>query len=199
MNRNPDQAGAKRPLAQDSFGKRMPPLPKGRWRRACEPTEGYGAERRESLSNSESPSHGACGRRAATAPFRQGGQLARLCVGILAPALLLAALVWFLRGGHLICVFHELTGYYCPGCGSGRALRALLHGSFAEAFGYNALFLLLGVPCGVLLVREYLRFVFPGLGLRKAALPAWCGPAALALILLFWLLRNLPGFAFLAP
>ena len=63
----------------------------------------------------------------------------------------------------------------------------------------KALFLLLGVPCGVLLVREYLRFVFPGLGLRKAALPAWCGPAALALILLFWLLRNLPGFAFLAP
>ena len=96
-------------------------------------------------------------------------------------------------------MFHELTGYYCPGCGSGRALRALLRGSFAEAFGYNALFPLLGVPCGVLLVREYLRFVFPGLGLRKAALPAWFGPAALALILLFWLLRNLPGFAFLAP
>ena len=127
------------------------------------------------------------------------GRAARLFVGVLAPALLLAALVWFLRGGHLICVFHELTGYYCPGCGSGRALRALLHGSFAEAFGYNALFLLLGVPCGVLLGWEYLRFVFPGLGLRKAALPAWCGPAALALILLFWLLRNLPGFAFLAP
>ena len=136
-------------------------------------------------------------RRAADPSRASGGR--RLLIGLLAPALLLAALVWFSRGGHLLCVFYELTGLYCPGCGSGRALRALLRGALGRALGFNALFVLLGLPCGALLVREYLRFVFPGIPLRRLTLPAWAGRGALALILAFWLLRNLPAFAFLAP
>jgi len=127
------------------------------------------------------------------------GKAARLLVGVLAPALVLLGLVWFLHGGHLLCVFYELTGLWCPGCGSGRAFRALLRGELLRALGHNAAFVLLGLPCGVLLAREYLRFVFPGLGLRKLALHARVGPAALAILLIFWLLRNLPAFAFLAP
>ena len=114
---------------------------------------------------------------------------------------MLAVLVcrWLLRGGGLLCLFHELTGLYCPGCGSGRAALALLHGHLWEALRHNPLLFLLGVPCGVLLAREYLRFVFPGLGLRKPVLPAWAGDAALGLILAFWLLRNLPGVTLLGP
>ena len=125
--------------------------------------------------------------------------LKRLAVGIAAPALLILGLVWFRRGGHLLCVFYELTGLYCPGCGSGRAARALLRGAFPAAFGHNALAFLLGLPCAGMLLREYLRLVFPGLGWKPARLPAWAGKTALALILTFWLLRNLPIFAFLAP
>ena len=123
----------------------------------------------------------------------------RLAVGIAAPALLILGLVWFRRGGHLLCPLYELTGLYCPGCGSGRAAQALLRGDLAAAFGHNALAFLLGLPCAVLLVWEYLRFVFPGLHLKKPVLPRWAGSAALALIMGFWLLRNLPGFTFLAP
>ncbi len=37
-----------------------------------------------------------------------------------------------------VCVFHYITGFDCPGCGTARALHAALHGRFAEAFGYNA-------------------------------------------------------------
>ena len=123
----------------------------------------------------------------------------RAFVGILAPALVVLVCRWLLRGGGLLCLVHELTGLYCPGCGSGRAALALLHGHLWEALGHNPLLFLLGVPCGVLLAREYLRFVFPGLGLRKPVLPAWAGDAALGLILVFWLLRNLPGVTFLGP
>ena len=36
------------------------------------------------------------------------------------------------------CVVKVLTGYDCPGCGSQRALHALLHGNLAEAWHYNA-------------------------------------------------------------
>lgn len=36
------------------------------------------------------------------------------------------------------CIFHFVTGFDCPGCGSQRALFSLLHGDFAAAFRYNA-------------------------------------------------------------
>ena len=121
-----------------------------------------------------------------------------MLVGALAPALVLLVCCRF-RPGILFCPFYELTGLYCPGCGSGRALTALLHGHVREAPGHNPLLFLLGVPCGVLFARAYLRFVFPGLGLRKTVLPVWTGYAALGLILAFWLLRNLPGVTFLGP
>ena len=32
------------------------------------------------------------------------------------------------------CLFHELTGWYCPGCGTCRAVRAFVHGEFREMF-----------------------------------------------------------------
>ena len=131
-----------------------------------------------------------------TAPLSARG---RLLLGFGAPALLGLGLWWLRRGGHLFCVFYELTGLYCPGCGSGRAAQALLRGDLAAAFGHNALAFLLGLPCAGLLLREYLRLVFPGLGWKPARLPARAGNAALVLILVFWLLRNLPIFAFLAP
>ncbi len=37
------------------------------------------------------------------------------------------------------CPFYALTGWECPGCGSQRALHALLHGHPGEAFGHNPL------------------------------------------------------------
>ena len=120
-------------------------------------------------------------------------------VGIAAPALILSACRWLLRGRGLLCWFYELTGLYCPGCGSGRAAIALLHGRVLQALSHNALLFLLGIPCGALLVYEYLRFVFPGLRLKKFELPVWTARLALGLIIMFWVLRNIPGFEILAP
>lgn len=39
------------------------------------------------------------------------------------------------------CSFKMLTGLSCPGCGSQRALHSLLNGHLAEAFRFNALFI----------------------------------------------------------
>ena len=125
--------------------------------------------------------------------------LSRVLVGVTAPAFVLLASRWLLRGGGLLCLFYELTGLYCPGCGSGRAVIALLRGHVLEALSHNALFLIPGVPCGLLLAWEYLRFVFPGLGLKKIELPIWTARLALGMTAVFWLLRNLPGFEVLAP
>lgn len=35
------------------------------------------------------------------------------------------------------CLFHTVTGLDCPGCGSQRAISALLNGHFSEAWHFN--------------------------------------------------------------
>lgn len=52
------------------------------------------------------------------------------------------------------CMVHELTGWNCPGCGSQRMLHAILHGNIAEAWHYNALFVIL-IP--ILIPMTYLE------------------------------------------
>ena len=41
------------------------------------------------------------------------------------------------------CPVYHYLHVYCPGCGSTRALAALLHGRLAEAMHYNPLFVVL--------------------------------------------------------
>jgi hypothetical protein len=38
-----------------------------------------------------------------------------------------------------VCAFHKLTGLWCPGCGSLRAMHQLLHGRLVDAFRFNPL------------------------------------------------------------
>lgn len=87
------------------------------------------------------------------------------------------------------CVFLSLTGYKCPGCGSQRAIHALLHGDVAAAFGYNAL-MLVSIPwIALCLYAEAQRTRNPRLYVRlNAPLLIWL---FLAMVLIWWLLRNI--------
>jgi len=61
------------------------------------------------------------------------------------------------------CLFRQVTGLECPGCGSQRAIHALLHGRVAEAWSYNAL-LLMEIPLiGLLVAAQPLRHRYPRL------------------------------------
>jgi hypothetical protein len=94
------------------------------------------------------------------------------------------------------CVFHDLTGLYCPGCGITRALHALVHFDLQRAFAMNAFFVL-SLP---LLAAMALQATT-----RRALLPAalqrivFDGRWWIGALLIFGLLRNLPAFARLAP
>lgn len=124
----------------------------------------------------------------------------RGCIGLCLPLLAILAFVYIKWVGiGMICLFYELTGLYYPGCGSGRAVTALLQGKVGTAFSANILLFLLGIPSAAVFIHEYLRLVFPKLGLRPVYIPQWAVRLCLGLILAFWVLRNIPAFSFLAP
>ena len=97
------------------------------------------------------------------------------------------------------CPFHLATGLFCPGCGSGRAVHALVHGEWARALGLNPLLVLL-LPFGL----AWLGWtVWRGLGrgLPAAGFPRPVAMILLVLVSVYWGLRNLPWWPFvlLAP
>ncbi len=92
-----------------------------------------------------------------------------------------------------LCPLHELTGLWCPFCGSTRAAHALIHAQPATAVHDNALFVL-ALPVLALLWGRWLLSAEPARPLPRPVV--W---AAIALILAFGVVRNLPQVGWLAP
>ena len=62
----------------------------------------------------------------------------RVELGLLLAGLVAAALMPTLP--HVpLCFYHAITGHDCPGCGTTRAVFAILHGRFAAAASVNLL------------------------------------------------------------
>ena len=92
----------------------------------------------------------------------------------------------------LSCPFKYATGYSCPGCGSQRAIHQLAHGNLGSAFGFNPL-MVLSIP-----------LVLYGLGTKawnylystdyrvKLFYSIFFIYTYFIIVLLFWILRNLP-------
>jgi hypothetical protein len=100
-------------------------------------------------------------------------------------------------GHYPTCPFLLLTGHWCPGCGSLRAVHALAHGDLGEALARNPLAVAL-LPLAVVLWGLWVRRRLTGRP-RTWAAPGWAIWALLAVVLVFWVLRNLSGFGWLAP
>ncbi len=88
------------------------------------------------------------------------------------------------------CVFHEVTGLYCPGCGMTRAALSAFELDFEQALRFNVLPAVL-IPLGI-------AYAWANRKKRKRASYVLIG-AMLALTLLFGVLRNIPPFDWLAP
>lgn len=135
---------------------------------------------------------------ASRAPFRRWLQPGG-AVAVLGAATVYTAVRNPYEGGAFpSCIFLEATGWYCPGCGGLRAAHELLHGDIAASLAMNPLVLLLVIP---LVVGAMAWWTARVAGLKVPALSmttaqAWVLPAFLGL---FWVVRNLPGFEFLAP
>lgn len=98
------------------------------------------------------------------------------------------------------CPLLWLTGYYCPGCGSLRALHHLFHGDVPSAFAFNPL-AVLALPFLFYGAASRATFLMRGRYLPRVFLPPWTIWALASLVILFGILRNLPVYPFdmLAP
>ncbi|SHF51583.1 Protein of unknown function [Mariniphaga anaerophila] len=98
------------------------------------------------------------------------------------------------------CPFYSLTGFYCPGCGSQRAIHSLLHLNLAGVVQSNLLFIPAVLTIGYHFLHKILNrklgWNLPNIFYLKNT--PW---VILAIILLFWVLRNISEFPFseLAP
>lgn len=98
------------------------------------------------------------------------------------------------------CPFYLLTGRHCPGCGTLRALHQLLNGHLLMAFGLNPL-AMLALPFIGYAFLSSLALAVRGQRLPTVFIPAGGIWTLLAVIILFWILRNIPvyPFSWLAP
>ena len=122
-------------------------------------------------------------------------------VVVAATVLGIAAVVFFFDPAtHKIypaCQFHRLTGLNCPGCGMTRAFYTLLHINFSVALRNNALFVF--AVMGLAIRGAWFGVkIFRGQTTGEYFPVKWLWPL-LAVALMFAVLRNLPGFAFLSP
>ena len=124
-------------------------------------------------------------------------------LGLAAVVLAGATLLHFVDPGesdnpYPTCPWLMITGTFCPGCGTMRAVALLTHLDVAGALGMNLLLMLM-LPY---LAHTYVAWLIGTLrprGRPTRPTPTWFVGAILASFVVFWIARNLPWFSFLAP
>jgi len=118
----------------------------------------------------------------------------------------LGALLYFLidaRHTHFFphCPFNTLTGLYCPGCGSQRAISSLLHGDVMQAIGFNVL-MVASLPVLVYAAGVNVYNAFAAKPVQQQVFySTWFVRILLFTVVFFWIARNVPVYPFnlLAP
>jgi hypothetical protein len=104
-------------------------------------------------------------------------------------------------GHYPTCPFLAMTGYWCPGCGSLRAIHALAVGDPVTAVDRNPLLLALLPLLALAWLGWGLRVLGKPLGNRihPTRVPVAAVWAAFAVVMAFWVARNIPGWTWLSP
>lgn len=125
-------------------------------------------------------------------------------LGLLVIGIVLAILYYFVNPSESIlfpkCPLYATTGIHCPGCGSQRAFHELLKFNFLGVLNQNMLFVF-----GMLTIGYH--FLIKGLNhfFNKSYYNYLNHPKTpliiLGVVLVFWILRNIPiaPFNYLAP
>ena len=96
----------------------------------------------------------------------------------------------------LPCVFYSLTGFYCPGCGAGRAGYSLLHGRFLDAFCYNPVMTVLLPLLALYVAARAIDWAITGGDHIDQKISVKFVAGILIFVLLFGIVRNIPVYPF---
>ena len=97
--------------------------------------------------------------------------------------------------GSPVCPLHAMTGLWCPGCGLTRAMVRLAHG---DPYGAIRMNLLSPIVAGLLL-WAVVSWIIGTRFLQPSALPGWFWRGTTLLLVVFGIVRNVPGLWFLRP
>ena len=90
------------------------------------------------------------------------------------------------------CVFHQMTGLWCPGCGLTRGTYQLLHGHLGAALGYN-IFTPLALAAIVVAWFSWLRVSWGAAPIHVPSPVTRLATIALPVLIVgYGVLRNLP-------
>lgn len=128
--------------------------------------------------------------------------------------MIMAAILLILLAGTLFLYYHNpkgelklacpvrfLTGYYCPGCGAGRACYALLHGQLYQAFRYNPLLVIILPWLAVYYTICGIQWLVYGKESVSIHIPEQIPMTVLVISLIYGVVRNMEVYPFilLAP
>ena len=118
-----------------------------------------------------------------------------ICVSVLFMAVLLMLITGMLgiRLADLMpgCLFLQLTGYYCPGCGGTRAVMSLFQGDFLHSLLYHPVVLYTAIVVGWYVLSHTIELVSKekyAIGMRYRDCYLYL---AVAVVLVNWIIKNL--------
>lgn len=110
---------------------------------------------------------------------------------------ILSSLTGFRLGDYMMpCIFHLITGLYCPGCGGTRACWYLLHGDVLRSFIYHPFVVYSAVICGWFLISQTIERASRHrihIGMRYRDIYLWI---AVAIVVLNFVVKNVAIVAF---
>lgn len=101
------------------------------------------------------------------------------------------------------CIFHSITGFYCPGCGITRAIKAALKGDFYSSFRNN---ILLYTIIPLIFIIQFFNSGFmkkykkiDEFNKKHKKIYNWIIVVLLIITIIYGVLRNFPEFWLLTP
>ena len=100
---------------------------------------------------------------------------------------------------YIPCLFHKITGLYCPGCGATRCIISLLKGNIYDAYHFNRLFFIMFPFLSIGLIYKAYLYIFEKSDVFFKKVPKWIWSFTLMITIIFGILRNISEFKYLGP